>query len=73
MSTGYLTLQDLRDFVASTADRDGSIKVGVLDHFGDMHLMTAMPEIAKAREAYKHSPKKNYVIFERVDVPPEPT
>lgn len=69
---GNLTLNDLRDFIASTAERDGSIEVGVADHFGDVHCMSAPPEIAKAREAYKGSPKKHFVILERVAMPPEP-
>lgn len=69
---GKLTLTDLRKFVVDTQDLASDTEVGIVDHYGDFHAMSILPEVEVNRDSYGRGEKKTRIVFERIDVGPEP-
>lgn len=69
---GDLTLSDLRDFINQTSHLSGDMEVGITDHYGGFHAMSTTPEVRMNRDEYGRGKKKKRIVFERIDVGPEP-
>lgn len=71
---GNVTLDDLRIFLTLNQVRNlpGDTEIGIRDHYGNFHAMSQEPEVEVCKPAYGHGEKKVSIVFERIDVGPEP-
>lgn len=75
MSTEFddLTVGHLRKMLADPAIPDEML-VGVVGHYGELYPFSSLPEVVKARRRRTQDWKQQepFLVFEHIDIGPEP-